>query len=150
MGSRGDGASSMTAAIQDLPTMLDNFVGRERELDGLIGMTANARLLTLTGPGGAGKTRLAIHLAARIRSAFEDGLAFVDLGAIEVPDDVPSVGGAALGLNQLVRPSDVAHALGNRHVLLLLDNCSHQVPACAELAVVLLSHCPRLLIIASS
>src|SRR6185436_8246897 len=82
--------------------------------------------------------------------AFEHGVTFVDVGVADAAASVSQLVGSALGLPPHAQPATLADALGSRHLLLLLDNCSRQVDACAELALMLLSHCPRLQIVATS
>ena len=82
----------------DLPAQASSFVGRERELDDLGGMLASGRLLTLTGPGGCGKTRLALQAAAHLAEEFEDGVVFVELATLSNPELVAEGAARALGL----------------------------------------------------
>jgi predicted ATPase len=150
-GKRDDTArSSAVARDRELPTLLDRFVGRARELAELADLTGHARLLTLTGPGGVGKTRLALALAHRVQPDFDHGVAFVDIGVDEAAASVTQLVGSALALPSHAQPATIADTIGNRQLLLLLDNCSRQVDDCAELALALLSHCPRLTIVATS
>lgn len=81
----------------DLPVQTSSFVGRERELDELEGMLASGRLLTLTGPGGCGKTRLALQTVARAAERFEDGVCFVELVPLSASELVAEAGGAGAG-----------------------------------------------------
>lgn len=136
-----------------LPTPLTPFVGRAAALDALGKLLAGARLLTLTGPGGVGKTRLGLELARRARPLYPDGVAFVDL--VPLDDDalvVPAVAGA-LGVRE-ERDVPLVHtlvqALRARHLLLVLDNAEHLVSACAALAAALLESCPELRVLATS
>ena len=149
-GKRDDVASaSAVVAEHDLPTMLNRFVGRERELAELVDLSAHARLLTLTGPGGVGKTRLAVRLAEASRL----GSSTVSRSSTR-PGRSGQLGQPArrdrARLAPHVRPQTLADAIGNRQLLLVLDNCSREVDLCAELAVTLLSTCPRLQILATS
>ncbi|QKW37323.1 tetratricopeptide repeat protein [Actinomadura sp. NAK00032] len=139
-----------------LPAQLTSFVGREEELRRVRRMLAHGRLVTLLGPGGAGKTRLAIEAAAR-----EGGeVCFVDL-APAVAAEVPKALLGALGLREggmLPAPGEpspdaverLVTALDGRRVLLVLDNCEHVVAAVAPLARRLLSACPELRVLATS
>lgn len=144
-------AHSDARAPHGLPTELTTFVGRERELAVVAEELAHARLLTLTGPGGSGKTRLAVAAAARADAA--DGVVFVELGAIA---DAGLVGDATATAYGLVVPAQrsaaeaVAEQLADRDVLLVLDTCEHVVDACASLAELLLERCPHLRILATS
>ena len=140
-----DQASGVRAVEWALPTLLNRFVGRGRELAEIAELFKDVRLLTLTGPSGVGKTRLAIAFAEQVRGVFTDGVAFVDVGAAATP----SLVGGALGIGA-AQPGRLAEGIGNRHLLLVLDDCSRSPGACAELAVTLLSRSPRLQIIATS
>jgi predicted ATPase/DNA-binding CsgD family transcriptional regulator len=129
-----------------------SFVGRERELDELEGMLASGRLLTLTGPGGSGKTRLALQTAANLTEDFEDGVCFVELAPLSVPELVAEGAARALGLRPAgLSPTEaLLDYLAPRETLLLLDNCEHLIEACAGLVDVLLRSCPGLKILATS
>lgn len=137
------------AGAHPLPLPLTSFVGRERELGELARLLARTRLLTVTGPGGSGKTRLALELAAR-----RDGEArLVELAPLADPALVASHVAAALGLALPVDadPADaLARAIGARELLLVLDNCEHLVGAIAALAAALLARCPGLRVLATS
>jgi predicted ATPase/DNA-binding SARP family transcriptional activator len=122
------------------PVSLTRLVGRSRELGDLEGLVGTQRLVTLTGVGGAGKTRLALELAARTEAAW------VELAACMDPMLVVQQTASTLG----VRDSSLADALRERELLLVLDNCEHVVDACASLATTLLSQCARLRILATS
>lgn len=120
----------------NLPSRLTSFVGRTRELREVAELLETERLVTLTGPGGIGKTRLAIEVAGRQRSRFPGGAWWVDLAPVTEPDTVVDQLAGVLG----VAPAPgtglvevVARALGRRRVLLLLDNCEHVAGAVAEL-----------------
>jgi predicted ATPase/DNA-binding SARP family transcriptional activator len=144
-------SSADSRAPRGLPTELTSFVGRERELAVVADELAQSRLLTLTGPGGSGKTRLAVAAAARADPA--DGVVFVELGAIADPDLVGDATATACGLvvpSRRTAAEAVADQLADRDVLLVLDTCEHVVDACASLAELLLARCPRLRILATS
>ena len=141
-----------TLAPQGLPTELTSFVGRERELAEIGGELATARLLTLTGPGGSGKTRLAVEAAARA-AAGRDGVAFVELAAISDPELVGDATATAVGIRVPARRTAaeaVAEELAGVRLLLVLDTCEHVVGACAALAETLLERCPDVIILATS
>ena len=140
-----------------LPTGLSAFIGRETQLDQIDALLADpaCRLLTLTGPGGCGKTRLAIAAAQRLAdmAAFEHGACFVDLVGLDTPIFIPEAVAAALGVaEERERPlvETLAGFLQSRHLLLILDNCEHLLAACADLAQTLLEACPQLRILATS
>ncbi|WP_435154520.1 BTAD domain-containing putative transcriptional regulator [Amycolatopsis sacchari] len=146
----------------NLPVRLTSFVGRERELDLLARSLASARLVTLAGPGGAGKTRLATETAVRHPDAERGRVWFVALAAVRDPGDVISAVLAALRsldmrvLNtppslHVMEPLDrVTDLIGSAGGLLVLDNCEHVVGAAAELAHELLTRLPNLRILATS
>jgi predicted ATPase/DNA-binding CsgD family transcriptional regulator len=135
----------------NLPAALDRLVGRADELAALA--RQRARLITLHGPGGAGKTRLATEFAARAGPRFPGGAWLVELAAVTDPALVTQSVAAALGVSeQRARPlpDTVAEALFGPKTLLVLDNCEHLVDACARLAVSLLDRCPELTVLATS
>jgi non-specific serine/threonine protein kinase len=136
-----------------LPAALTPFIGRERELEAIQGQLRQARLLTLTGPGGSGKTRLALQAAGALASRFADGVVLVELAGLSVPGLVPQAIATALGLperqGQSLLDSLIEH-LAPRSLLLLLDTCEHLVAACAHLADALLRACPQLHVLATS
>ncbi|PBC80452.1 Predicted ATPase [Streptomyces sp. KS_16] len=136
-----------------LPPALDAFVGRERELSRLRTLLRSARLLTLTGPGGVGKTRLALELAGSVRGARTGRAHWVALDSLEDGTLLPQALAAALGVRERggrAGVEAVVHALGTRTVLIVLDNCEHLADACARLAETLLARCPRLRMLATS
>jgi len=129
------------------------FIGRERELATVTSLLADTRLLTLTGAGGCGKTRLAMAAAARVGTAYADGASIVELAALVDPGLVAQEVAAALNVREEPgRPLDetLIGALRSKHLLLVLDNCEHVRGACARLATALLSACPRLRILVTS
>ncbi|GGW49749.1 ATP-binding protein [Streptomyces xantholiticus] len=138
---------------RELPRALDSFVGRRRELSRLRTLMKSGRLLTLTGPGGIGKTRLALEFARSVRAAAEGRARFVELDSLHDGNQLPRAVATALGLGERGGRSGVemlAHTLGERSMLLILDNCEHLAEPCAQLAASLLSRCPRLRILATS
>ncbi|MEE6260722.1 ATP-binding protein [Plantactinospora sonchi] len=132
-----------------LPVPLTGLVGREELLDAVGQRLREHRLVTLTGTGGAGKTRLAVAVAERVT---EGPVWFVDLSAVESPVRVPQAVAAALGVPDV--GADVVESLladlGTVRALLLLDNCEHLVAGCAELVGRLLARCPELRVLATS
>ncbi|MDX3581874.1 ATP-binding protein [Streptomyces europaeiscabiei] len=136
-----------------LPAPLTSFVGRGRETAEVRRLLGTARLVTLTGTGGVGKTRLARETAAASVKAFPGGVWLIGLASVHDPAAVPGVAWAALGLSDQggrpVREQLAAH-LSGRRVLLVLDNCEHLLDACAELAQELLETAPGLRILATS
>jgi predicted ATPase/class 3 adenylate cyclase len=144
---------TLDALPNNLPVQLTSFVGREPELAEVERLLAATRLLTLTGTGGTGKTRLALQAAAGELEAFPDGVWVAELAPLADPALVPQAAAAAAGL--VVQPGRSAVAtLGDAwragRVLLVLDNCEHVLAACAELADALLRACPRLTVLATS
>ncbi|HET9493936.1 MAG TPA: tetratricopeptide repeat protein [Chloroflexia bacterium] len=137
----------------NLPSHLTSFVGRDREAEDLHSVLASSRLVTLTGAGGVGKTRLAIEAAHRSESVFPDGAWFVYLGSVFEPALVPGTVAGALGVREEPGQSlqdTVAAFIGQRNLLLVLDNCEHLLRTCAALAGFLLRSCPRLHILGTS
>src|SRR5437879_1326339 len=136
-----------------LPAELTSFIGREQELAAIAGELAQTRLLTLTGPGGSGKTRLAVAAAARAAYAGRDAVVFVELGPITDPELVGDAAADAFGFLMPAK-STAADALAAQiaglRALVVLDTCEHLVDACAALAEVLLARCPELTILATS
>jgi predicted ATPase/DNA-binding SARP family transcriptional activator len=129
------------------PVALTSLVGREPEIRDLTALMSAQRLVTLTGVGGTGKTRLAAELALRVDWQRADSVAWVELGPCTGPLVVRQQVAAALSL----RDADaLVDALRERDLLLVLDNCEHLVEACAELASALLLHCSRIRILATS
>ncbi|MFE5700770.1 protein kinase [Rhodococcus koreensis] len=136
-----------------LPLELTSFVGRRREMTKTRNLLASSRLVTLTGIGGVGKTRLALHAAADVQRTFDDGVCLVDLSELNDPALLPNTAAAALSLrNQSDRPYQevLADYLATRNLLLVLDNCEHLVDAVAMLVRELLRACPELHILATS
>jgi non-specific serine/threonine protein kinase len=138
----------------NLPLVLSSFVGREKELAEVERLLAGGtRLLTLTGPGGCGKTRLALEAAREASGGFEDGAWWVGLAPLSEPDLVPRAVASALGVREVPGRSleeVLVEHLKARSTLLVLDNCEHLIGACAALADALLPSCPSLRILATS
>jgi predicted ATPase/tRNA A-37 threonylcarbamoyl transferase component Bud32 len=139
------------------PAQLTSFIGREREIAAVQQLVSlpGTRLVTLTGAGGSGKTRLALEVASRLRAAgqYPDGVAWVELAPLSNPELVPHHVADALGVRRDgIRAAGDAllEALREWEGLLVLDNCEHLVEACARLAEALLRGCPRLRILATS
>jgi predicted ATPase/class 3 adenylate cyclase len=143
---------SLSAKRDNLPNQLTSFVGRQQTIADLRRLLASARLLTLTGPGGAGKTRLALALAAAVLPDYADGVWLVELAPVSDPGLVPSTVAAILGVQESTRPTieQLAEALQDRATLVPLDNCEHVVQACAVLSEHLLRMAPNVQILATS
>jgi predicted ATPase/class 3 adenylate cyclase/DNA-binding NarL/FixJ family response regulator len=142
-----------TVEVQHLPVQLTTFIGRTAQIDDVRGILIDNRLVTLTGAGGVGKTRLAVQVAARIAGEFGDGVRYVDLAPTSDPDLVPVAAARALGLPDQPGRSmmdTLIWSIGERHMLVVLDNCEHLLDATAALTVDLLGACPRLTCLATS
>jgi predicted ATPase/DNA-binding XRE family transcriptional regulator len=136
-----------------LPGELSSFVGRELELRQVRRLLESARLLTLTGTGGVGKTRLAVALLQEVKAAGPEGLVFVDLAPLEDPALVPQTVASCVGVREQPGRSLVATLIDVIHrkpLLMVLDNCEHLIQACAALAEKLLRACPNLRLLATS
>ncbi|HEV3497400.1 MAG TPA: BTAD domain-containing putative transcriptional regulator, partial [Actinomycetes bacterium] len=139
--------------VSNLPLQLTRLVGRDEELAAVEKALSGTRLLTLTGTGGVGKTRLAIAAAAEVAAEFADGAFLVELAPLADADLLPQQVLAALGLREEAGQSPagtLAAHLRSRHLLLVLDNCEHLVGPAAVLAEGLLRTCPRLTVLATS
>jgi DNA-binding SARP family transcriptional activator len=137
----------------NLPAALSSFIGREEELVEIKRLLPMTRLLTLTGTGGAGKTRLALEVAGDLAPTYPDGAWLAELAPLSAPDLVPQALAAALGIREEPgRPliSTLVDALRTKDLLLILDNCEHLVAACARLVDTLLSGCPNVRVLATS
>jgi predicted ATPase/DNA-binding SARP family transcriptional activator len=134
-----------------LPAEWTSFVGRESALANVEQLLSGSRLLTLTGAGGSGKTRLAREVIARGRVEAAAAFAWVELAALEDAALVPRQVAAAFGIaEEAPSPAGLVDLLSGRTALVVLDNCEHLVDACAELAHLLLEGCPGLRILATS
>ncbi|MCC7023474.1 MAG: adenylate/guanylate cyclase domain-containing protein [Thermomicrobiales bacterium] len=146
---------SLDARPNNLPRQPTPFLGREREVREVVALLErdDVRLLTLTGTGGSGKTRLALQAAAEALDAFPDGAAFVALAPLTDPALVPSAVAQALDApEQGGRPviDLLRDRLAEKRFLLILDNCEHLLDAAADLVAELLAACPRLVVLATS
>ncbi|MCL4301428.1 MAG: tetratricopeptide repeat protein [Anaerolineae bacterium] len=146
---------TLSQAPNNLPVWLTSFIGRERELAEVKDLLARVRLLTLTGPGGSGKTRLASQTATDplATTEYKDGFGWVELSSISDPELIPQALAAALSLREqsgyplIETMIDYLHS---RQVLLVLDNCEHVASACARLVNRVLRSCPHVRILATS
>jgi predicted ATPase/class 3 adenylate cyclase/DNA-binding CsgD family transcriptional regulator len=144
---------SKAVISQRLPAQLTSFVGRDAELAQVQELLGENRLLTLTGAGGAGKTRLAIQLAAQLSGEFGDGVWYVDLAPITDPELVPLTVARAFGLPDQPGRSTMdtlTRFIADRQMLVVLDNCEHLLDASAALVVALLEGCPGLRLLTTS
>src|SRR3954447_6426018 len=145
--------ASRTARSGNLPADLTTFVGRGQEIARVRGQLPNCRLVTLTGVGGVGKTRLAVRVAGELTRAFPDGVWFVEFAALHDAELVPAAIAAALGVQIHADRSAVdglTQYLAHREALLILDNCEHLIDGCASVAAEVLRSCPGIRIIATS
>jgi predicted ATPase/DNA-binding NarL/FixJ family response regulator len=135
-----------------LPAEATGFVGREDELAGLASLLGPARLVTVTGPAGVGKTRLALRAAAEAAGRYQDGVWLVDLGGIDDPGQVAGAVAAALGVTAAGEAGEppVLDYLRRRELLLILDTCEHLVDACGEFADTVLRGAPGVTLIVTS
>ena len=139
--------------LHNLPTPLSAFIGREREIAEVKQLLSTHRLVTLTGSGGCGKTRLALKVAHELFREFEDGVWLIELASLAEPSLVPQSVASVLGVHEQSGQTliDVlSDYLLSRYVLLVIDNCEHLISACAGLVEVLLQKCPELRILATS
>jgi predicted ATPase len=141
------------ALANNLPAQLAAFIGRERELSDVRALVESCRLVTLTGAGGAGKTRLGLQVAAELLDGSGDGVWLAELATVTDPDAVAAAIAAAPGIPaQPGRPAldTLADALGPQDILIVLDNCEHLIGACAKTAEDILRRCPKAHLLATS
>ena len=141
------------ALPNNLPVQLSTFIGREREVSEVRALVQSSRLVTLTGAGGVGKTRLGLQVAAELLDRSEDGVWVVELAAATDQDAVPAAISQALRLTaQLGQPALEAllDALALQDVLIVMDNCEHLIGGCAKTAEVIARRCPRVHLLATS
>ena len=136
-----------------MPAQVSSFIGRDAELAEVRALVGGSRLVTLTGAGGAGKTRLGLEVAAGLLDGTGDGVWFADLAPLRDPDMVAVTVADVLGVRlEPGRPAleALAEAVSGQSLLVLLDNCEHVIGACAKLADALLRGCPNLALLATS
>jgi predicted ATPase/class 3 adenylate cyclase/DNA-binding CsgD family transcriptional regulator len=145
--------TAKNAAVHNLPSQFTSFVGRGPQLVEVRKLLTESRLVTLTGAGGVGKTRLAVHVANQLADECSEGVWYADLAPITDPDLVPVTVARALGLPDQPGRSTMDTLLRfvrDRQMLVVLDNCEHLLDACAELVVTLLGAAPGLTLLATS
>jgi predicted ATPase/class 3 adenylate cyclase len=139
--------------VGNLPTSLSSFVGREADIEFAQRLFESARFVTIAGPGGTGKTRLAVQVASGLRDRFDRGAWLIELGAISDPKVVPQTIATILGVrekpDQPIAQTIVA-SVGASNVMLVLDNCEHLIEACVSVLVPILQGCPNLRVLATS
>ncbi len=144
---------SASGLQNNLPAQITSFIGRARQISEVKDLLCGSRLLTISGAGGVGKTRLALEVAVDVAKRFPDGVWFSDLAALSEPELVPETVAGALGIpEQSGRGSTetLKIYLGRKTVLLVLDNCEHLLASCAHLVTALLEACPKLRVLATS
>lgn len=146
-------AHPFEARITNLPIPLTSFIGRKREMSTIKQLLTSTRLITLTGSGGSGKTRLAIQVGMDVLDSFKDGGWWIDLSALTNKNLVAQSIAKSLGIQEAANlpPSEtLANHLRSKHLLLIIDNCEHLIEASAQIIELLLKECPQLKILATS
>ena len=146
-------AATVAGGVHGFPVTLTSFVGRDGPVREVAGLLADYRLVTVTGPGGSGKTRLAGEVARRVAGRFADGAWLVELAPVIDPEQVPAVVAAAVGVRDVPggRAAEaVARVLARQQLLLVLDNCEHVIGAAAELCADLLLACDDVRLLTTS
>jgi predicted ATPase len=141
------------AGVHGFPVVLTSFVGRERAVRAVVGLLGQYRLVTVTGPGGVGKTRLAGEVARGVAARFADGAWLAELAPAGHPGLVPAAVAVALGVREqpgVPAAEALARVLARRQLLLVLDNCEHVIGAAAQLCAGLLQACDDVRVLATS
>jgi predicted ATPase len=144
---------SIEVMPNNLPGNLSSFVGRANEMEHVRNMLASGRLLTLTGTGGTGKTRLALQAGAAVLADFPDGVWFVELATVSDSGRVVDSVAASLDIREdpdVPLNLTLRRALAQKRMLIILDNCEHLHSACADFATDVLRHCPEIKLLATS
>src|SRR6516165_7899560 len=147
------GGPPAAGGMHGFPAALTSFIGRDGPVREVAGLLDQYRLVTVTGPGGVGKTRLAAEVAKRVAERFADGIWLAELAQVADPAMVAGVVAAALGVRGqpgVPAVEAVARVLARQQLLLVLDNCEHVIDAAAELCAMLLATCDALTILATS
>ncbi len=149
------GSATVTAAggVHGFPAELTSFIGRDGPLREVAGLLEEYRLVTVTGPGGVGKTRLAGQVAGQVAARFADGAWLTELAAVRDPAQVAAAVAVVLGVREqpgVPTAEVVARVMARRQLLLVLDNCEHVIGAAAELCAGLLQACDDVRILATS
>jgi predicted ATPase/class 3 adenylate cyclase len=143
---------SLSALTTNLPLQLTSFIGRENEMAEILSLVRDHRLVTLVGSGGVGKTRTALHVAAKSLDDWEDGVWLIELAPLSSGDYIPSAVAHALGMTLASGDplQNLSQALKSKHLLLLFDNCEHLVDSAAGVIAAILTSCPKVKVLASS
>ena len=139
--------------MHGFPAALTSFIGRDEPLREVAGLLEQHRLVTVTGPGGAGKTRLAGQVARQVAGRFADGAWLVELAPVRDPAQVAAMVAAVLGVREqpgMPAGEALARVLARQQLLLVLDNCEHVLGAAAQLCAGLLRACDDLRVLATS
>ena len=146
-------AVTTAGAVHGFPAMRTSFIGRAGPVRELAGLLERCQLVTVTGPGGSGKTRLACEVARQVAGRFADGVWLVELAPVSDPGQVRGVVAAALGVREqpgVAVAGTLARVLARQQVMLVLDNCEHVIGAAAGLCAELVAACDDLRILATS
>jgi predicted ATPase len=149
----GPTAAAGTGGLRGFPAVLTSFVGRAGAVRDVTGLLGECRLVTVTGPGGVGKTRLAGEVARQVAGRFADGAWLAELAAVRDPAQVAAVVAAALGIPEqpgVAADQALARVLAGQQLLLVLDNCEHVIGAAAQLCAGLLAACDDVRVLATS
>ena len=144
---------SLNAKANNLPIQATSFIGRAGEQAAIVRLLSSHRLVTLTGAGGIGKTRLSIAIGTELLAQYSDGVWFVELASLADPAFVFQTIATALGLRVVESRLDLTILTSHLHdkrLLLILDNCEHLVHACAQFADAILRTCPQVQVLATS
>jgi predicted ATPase/DNA-binding winged helix-turn-helix (wHTH) protein len=147
------GRDLVRPVASNLPAVASELIGRSSALQHLAELTSEHHVISLSGPGGIGKSKLALELARHLLSHFEGDAWWIELVSVSKPELVPSAVAEALGLQLGGNESSsdaVARAIGERRLLLVLDNCEHVIEPVARLTEILIRHCPHVLVVATS
>ena len=146
-------AETAAGGVHGLPAELTSFVGRDDQVREVAGLLGRHRLVTVTGPGGVGKTRLASRVARAVAGRFADGAWLAELAPVSDPAQVAAVVAAELAVREqpgVPAAEALAQVLARRQLLLVLDNCEHLIGAAAELCAGLLGACDEVRVLATS
>jgi predicted ATPase/DNA-binding CsgD family transcriptional regulator len=149
----GSAVAAAASGVHGFPVALTSFVGRAGPMRDVVGLLGQYRLVTVTGPGGSGKTRLACEVAQEVCGRFADGAWLVELAPVHDPAQVASAVGAGLGVREqpgVAAAEALTRALARQQLLLVLDNCEHVIGAAAELCAGLLDVCDDVRLLATS